>query len=172
MTTYKEYRYGGGNSPFGFLGPLLILAVFFTILFFMAKGLFWLLSWATPVLLILTLIIDYKVIKDFFSFIWKLLKENPWAGVLAVVMIVFAYPFVAGYLFIKALGKRSIKKAMEKVTQEKNTYTDYEEVVEEDDSFLELPPLKRKPEPIRHEKGNVNENVKNDKANEYDDMFK
>ena len=73
------------------------------------------------------------MVRPFSIVAMKLLKENPWAGVLAVVMIVFAYPFVAGYLFIKALGKRSIKKAMEKVTQEKNTYTDYEEVVEEDE---------------------------------------
>jgi len=34
MTEYKEFRVGGSNGPFGFLGPLLILAVFFTILFF------------------------------------------------------------------------------------------------------------------------------------------
>lgn len=161
MTVYKEYRYGGGNSPFGFLGPLLILAVFFTVLFFMAKGLFWLLSWVAPVLLILTLIIDYKVVKDFFTFIFSLLKNNPLVGILALVMIVFAYPFVAGYLFVKALGKKSIKKAIEKVENEKNTYTDYEEVQDEDDSFLELPPLKKK-----------QETVKQTKSNEYDDMFK
>ncbi len=172
MAIYKEYRYGGSNSPFGFLGPLLILAVFFTILFFMAKGLFWLLSWVAPVLLILTLIIHFKVVKDFFIFIGKLLKDNPLAGVLAVLMIIFAYPFVAGYLFIKALGKRSIKKAIDKVQQEKNTYTDYEEVVDEDDSFLELPSLKKTPDPIKHTKASQAESVKHDKANEYDDMFK
>ena len=54
MTEYKEFRVGGSNGPFGFLGPLLILAVFFTILFFVAKGVFWLLSWVAPVLLIAT----------------------------------------------------------------------------------------------------------------------
>jgi hypothetical protein len=172
MAVYKEYRYGGSNSPFGFLGPLLILAVFFTVLFFMAKGLFWLLSWVAPVLLILTLIIDFKVVKDFFIYIGKLLKDNPLAGVLAILMIIFAYPFVAGYLFIKALGKRSIKKAMDKVQQEKNTYTDFEEIVEEDDSFLELPPLNKTHEPAKHKESTKVESVKADKSNEYDDMFK
>jgi hypothetical protein len=161
MTIYKEYRVGGGNSPFGFLGPLLILAVFFGALFFLAKGLFWLLSWVAPVLLIITLVIDYKVVKDFVLFVWKLLKENPAVGVLALVMVIFAYPFVTGYLFIKALGKRSVKNAMDKIEKDKNTYTDYEEVHDEDDSFLELPPLKKKAEP-----------AKQTNTNEYDDIFK
>ena len=161
MANYKEFNIGGGNSSLGFIGPLLILAVFFTTLFFLAKGLFWLLSWVAPVLLIITLVIDYTVVRDFFIFVWKILKENPLMGVLAVLIVLFAYPFVAGYLFIKAMGKRTIKKAMDNVQKEKNTYTDYEEVQNEDDSFLELPPLKKKPEP-----------AKQAKSSEYDDMFK
>lgn len=160
MTIYKEYRVGGSNSPFGFLGPLLILAVFFTALFFLAKGLFWIFSWAALPLLIITLIMDHQVVLDFLKFVWKLLKENTIMGVLAVLLVFFGYPIVAGYLFFKALGKRSIKKVIEKVEQEKNTFTEYEEVVE-DDNFLELPPLKKQPE-----------TSKQSKSNEYDDMFK
>ncbi len=161
MTNFKEFRLGGGSGPFGFLGPFLILAIFFAALFFLAKGMFWLLSWVAPVLLIITIIIDYTVVKDFFVYIWKLLKENPLMGVLAVLMVIFAYPFVAGYLFVKALGKKTIKKAMDNAQKEQSTYTDYEEVQDEDDSFLELPPLKKKSEP-----------EKQAKSSEYDDMFK
>jgi hypothetical protein len=159
MTLYKEYKVGGGNSPFGFLGPLLILAVFFTALFFLAKGLFWILSWVAPVLLIITLIIDHQVVVDFLKFVWKLLRENTLMGVLAVLLIFFGYPIVSGYLFFKALGKRSIKNVIDKAEKENNTYAEYEEVVE-DDSFLELPPLKKPEAP------------KQPKSNEYDDMFK
>ncbi|MBP6566265.1 MAG: hypothetical protein KA270_03800, partial [Saprospiraceae bacterium] len=104
MSVYREFKVGGSNSPFGFLGPLLILAVFFTALFFLAKGVFWLLSWVAPILLIITLIIDYTVVTDFFKFVWKLLKENTIMGILAVLLVVFGYPIVAGYLFFKALG--------------------------------------------------------------------
>lgn len=161
MTDYKEYKIGGSNSPFGFLGPLLILAVFFAALFFLAKGMFWLLSWVAPVLLIITLIIDYNIVKNFFVFIWKLLNDNPVMGILAVLMVIFAYPFVAGYLFVKALGVRTIKKAIGNVQKEQNSYTDYEEVDDEDDSFLDLPSLKKKPEL-----------TKQAKSNEYDYMLK
>jgi len=160
MSVYREYKVGSSNSPFGFLGPLLILAVFFTALFFLAKGVFWLLSWVAPVLLIITLIIDYTVVTDFFKFVWKLLREKTIMGILAVLLVVFGYPIVSGYLFFKALGKRTIKKAYERVEKDKNIFTDYEEVVE-DDNFLELPPLNKRPEaPIQS------------KSNEYDDIFK
>ncbi|MFZ1749222.1 MAG: hypothetical protein WAU01_03490 [Saprospiraceae bacterium] len=160
MTIYKEYKVGGGGSPFGFLGPLLILALFFTALFFLAKGLFWLFSWAAPVLLIITLIMDHTVVVDFFKFVWKLLSENILMGLLAVLLIVFGYPIVAGYLFFKALGKRSIKKVMDNAQREKNVYTDYEEV-DEDDNFLELPELS-------HKSNQPTQSA----TNEYDDMFK
>jgi len=160
MSVYREYKVGSSNSPFGFLGPLLILAVFFTALFFLAKGVFWLLSWVAPVLLIITLIIDYTVVTDFFKFVWKLLREKTIMGILAVLLVVFGYPIVSGYLFFKALGKRTIKKAYERVEKDKNIFTDYEEVVE-DDNFLELPPLNKRLEaPIQS------------KSNEYDDIFK
>ncbi|MBK8350117.1 MAG: hypothetical protein IPL08_21820 [Saprospiraceae bacterium] len=161
MTQFREYRVGGGSSPFGFLGPLLILALFFTALFFLAKGVFWLLSWVAPILLIITLILDYTVVTDFFKFVGKLLRENTIMGILAVLLVIFGYPIVSGFLFFKAIGKRSIKKVVDQVEREKNTYTEYEEVVEEEENFLELPPLNKKPEPTRQTK-----------SNEYDDMFK
>lgn len=167
MSIYKEYRVGGGNSPFGFLGPLLILAIFFTALFFLAKGLFWIFSWATIPLLLVTLVIDHNVVLDFFKFVWKLLKENTLMGIVTVILVFFGYPIVTAYLFFKALGKRSIKKVIEKVEKENNTYTEYEEVVE-DDSFLELPPL-RKQQPEKQQKP---EAPRQQKSNEYDDMFK
>ena len=50
---------------------------------------------------------------------------------------------------------------MEQAEKERNTYTEYEEVVE-DDSFLELPPLQKQAKPTPNP----------EKSNEYDDMFK
>lgn len=162
MTIYKEYRVGGGNNPLGFLGPLLILTIFFAALFFLAKGVFWLLNWVFPVLILITLIVDYKVIVDFFKFVWKLLQENTIMGILAVLLIAFGYPIVAGYLCLKAISRRSIQKVMQEAEKSQNTYTEYEEVVE-DDSFLELPPLQK----------TSKENIqKQANPNEYDDMFK
>ncbi len=161
MTEYKEYRVGGSGGPFGFLGPLIILAIFFTILFFVARGVFWLLSWVAPVLLLITLIIDYKIVTNFLKFVWKLLQENPLMGIVALLLIFFGYPVIAGFLFFKAITKRSLQKAVSRMEKERNTYTEYEEVNDDDDSFLELPPLKNKKE--AH---------KQTRSNDYDEMFK
>ena len=157
---YKEYRMGGSSSPYGFLGPLIILALIFGSLFFLAKGLFWLLSWAAPVLLILTLIIDHKVVTNYFKYVWRMLSENLPFGLLLSAVTIFGYPFVAGYLFFKAYAKRTLKKASEKYQQPQSEFTDYE-VVDEDESFLELPPLNK-----------MKENAKtNNTSNKYDDVF-
>ncbi len=161
MTQYKEFKVGSSNSPFGFLGPLLILTIFFTAFFFLAKGLFWLLSWVAPILLIITLIIDYKIVVNFLKYLWELLKNNTVLGIISVILVVLGYPFVCGFLLLKALGKRSIGKVMEQAEKERNTYTEYEEVVE-DDSFLELPPLQKQAKQAPNPQ----------KSNEYDDMFK
>ncbi len=157
MTVYREYRMGGGSSPFGFLGPLVVLALIFGALFFLAKGLFWVLSWAAPVLLILTLIIDHKIVIDYFKYVWRMLSQNLPFGLVLSAVTIFGYPFVAGYLFFKALAKRSIKKASEKYQQPQNEYTDYE-LVDEDESFLELPPLNKTKEAPNT-------------SNRYDDVF-
>lgn len=162
MTVYKEYRVGGGNSPMGFLGPLLILTLFFGALFFLAKGVFWLLSWVFPILILITLIVDYQVIIDFFKFVWKLLKENTIMGILAVLLIAFGYPIVAGYLCLKAISRRSLRNVMTEAEKNQSTFTEYEEVVE-DESFLELPPLQKNTKSPVQKQAN---------PNEYDDMFK
>lgn len=159
MTTFKEFNVGGsGRGPFGFFGPLLVLALIFTVLYFLASGIFWVLSWVALPIFIITLILDYKVVTDYLEFVFKLLKENTLVGIVAVLVTFFAYPFVAGYLFMKALGKRQIKKMMDHVEKEKNTYSDYQEVKEVED-FLELPPLPKK------------QAQPQSRNNEYDDMF-
>jgi len=163
MAVYKEFKVGSGNSPFGFFVPLLILAVFFAALFFLAQGIFWLFSYIAPVFLIAALILDYKVVLGFFQFIWKLLKEKTLFGIVAIILTFFGYPFVSAYLFFKALSSKTIKNVQKKMEVEQNTYTEFEEVADEDTTFLELPPL--------HSQKQENSRPQA-KTSEYDDMFK
>jgi hypothetical protein len=163
MTIHGSFNVGGGGnrSPFGFFGPLLILAVFFIALFYLAKGVFRALSWVAPFLLVAILILDYKTIIDYINFVFKLLKENTVMGVIAVLVTFFGYPFVLGFLLLKVLGKRQLNKMGERIKKEHNTYTDYEEVKEEKDDFLELPQIPRREQPKAEPR-----------TNDYDDMFK
>lgn len=158
MTMYKAYRMGGNNNPFGFLGPLLILTIFFAALFFIARGIFKLLAFVAPFILIITLILDYKVVLNFLKSTLKLLRENTMVGLIAIILGIIGYPIVLGYLFFKALGSRNNKKRFAKTEINQNTFTEFEEIVE-DDEFLELPPIKQPQQPPKEE------------DNKYDHLF-
>lgn len=169
MTVFKEFQLGGGGpqgggrSPFGGFAGLLSLALFMMVAFFLFKGIFWILSWAAPVLLLATLIMDYTVVTDFIKFLVKLLKDNPLFGVVAIVLSLVAYPFTAGFLFFRAMMRRAIKKVQqpraethatgEKVNDiDDDGFADYEEI-----ESLDLPEIEVEKPEIRN--------------NDYDQMF-
>jgi hypothetical protein len=64
----------------------------------------------SPILLIATLIIDIKVIKDYFAMLGRWLRTNTPVGVIALILSVVLYPFPIAYLFLKAIMKRKVKK--------------------------------------------------------------
>lgn len=155
---YTEYNAQGKGNPLGPVGGIIFLLLILVGLYFIAKGIFSLLYWAAPVLILATLVIDYKTILGYFQFIGRMLKSNTVVGILMILLTVFAYPIVSGFLFAKAVTKRYIKKKIAEKEQVK--YAEYEDVTEtEDAEFLELP------DPPEYEK-------QQDRAkNEYDDMF-
>lgn len=163
MTIHKQYNFGGSNNPLGSYGGLVILILFFVLLYFVAKGIFTILSFAAPVLFLASLLIDYTATIDFFKFIVRLFKNNVLVGILAVLLVVVGYPIVAGFLFFRSIIRRKLKGMNEEMKQrQEGQYADYEileenveESVEED--FLELPELEK-------------EVPKED--SEYDDLFK
>ncbi|MEE9437995.1 MAG: hypothetical protein V3V14_03275 [Saprospiraceae bacterium] len=144
MSNNKGYSFiGGKGNPLGSTGMIIGLIVVMVALFFLAQGVFWLLSKLAIGLFIIALIMDYTVVTDYLKFVWKLLKENPIMGIIAIVLTVVGYPVVAGLLFGKALMKRQIKKVFgplqEKAAAEEE-FTDFEEI---EDDVLELPKLKK-----------------------------
>lgn len=165
MTIFKEFQLGGdsqggGGSPFGGIAGLITLTVFMMVVFFLFKGLFWILSLVAPVLLITTLILDYTVVTDFGKFLIKSLKDNPLFGIMAIVLSLAAYPFTTGFLFFRAMMRRVIMKVHQPEEEifaaGENVndvgFSDYEEV-----ETLELPEVK-----IKKAKG---------KNNDHDQMF-
>ena len=121
---------------------LAILAVLFFGLFFLAKGLFTILSYLTPILLILALIIDYTVVVNYGKMILKHLRENIGLGIVILLVTIFAYPFVAAYLAGKAFLTKRLKSYEANFnTEREEEFTPYEDITEE---VLDLPPLKEK----------------------------
>lgn len=161
MTIYKEFSFGGKKSPLGSFGGILGLALFLVAMYFLVKGIFWILGILTPVFLICAAIFDYKVFIDYFNFIIKLLKENPVFGLVMILITIVAFPAVSGYLFIKAWGRKKVKDYEKQVKNESERFDQYEEVKDEED-FLELPKVQHKQEVTRQTPD----------QNEYDGLFK
>ncbi len=110
-------------------------------LFYVARGIFTLLAWAAPVLLILTLIIRHQVILSYGKMVLNLLKKNPLMGVVAIILTIIGFPIVAFALFGKALLDRKIDKLGDlREEAYKDEFVEYEEL--EDDS-LQLPDMEK-----------------------------
>lgn len=138
------------------INPLFLLlgvAVFFVALFYLAKGIFTLLSWAFPVFLVGALILDYKVVLGYVKWLFNSLKSNPVFGIVATVLTVLGIPFVSVFLFLRALASRG----MDPGVAVKNTQGDYIPYEEVEDDFLDLTQ-------IEAQKKNID--------NEYSDVFK
>lgn len=164
MTVYKEFSFGGNQRPMGNFGPIIGLILFLVLAYFIIKGLFTVLAIAAPFLLLLAAILDYTVIIDFAKFIFKMLKENPIFGLVAIVLTIVGYPVVFGYLFAKAWMRRRVKKYGEQVQKERNRYDEYEEVKtqkEEEEDFLILPKVEK---PVEVKKPGT--------ESDYDNLFK
>jgi hypothetical protein len=143
---------------------LIMLVATLVILYFLVKGLYSLATAILPVLIIATLIIDYKVYLDFGRSLVKLIRNNLVWGLLASTATFFLFPFVALFLFGKALLFRMAKSKgfipdSRKPATHEDEYLDFEEVREEI-SIIELPPIKPR-----------DTKVHNTKRNDYDDFF-
>lgn len=154
-------------NPFNAIGAILVAIMVLLGLFFLAKLAFKILFFASPLLIIGAAIIDYTVITDFVKWVFKMLKENPLMGIAAIMLTIFGFPVIAGFLFGKAYLRKKVRKMASKYDVEtKGEIVDYEEVqdVEEDFERLELPP-KRKAEPIREKRAEENS------SDDYEQLF-
>ncbi|MFT6337141.1 MAG: hypothetical protein ACJATI_003903 [Halioglobus sp.] len=176
MTTIKQYRIGGnpnggGGGPFGMIGSLIMLTLGLILAYMVIKGVFTLLFWLSPVLLIAGVAVDPKGALNIGKSFITLSKKNPLIPIGIVILSALWFPVIpgvmgaltGGFLVAKYFVKKKIKKVFNQHTpqessEESQEFVDYEEVNEEED-FLNLPPVEPKAEPQK--KSN----------NEYDNMF-
>jgi len=140
---------------FDSIASLLLLIAFIVALFFILRGVFILLSYAAPVLLIAAFIIDRSVVINYVKWLGGLVKSKPWMGIAAIVLSLVGYIVVFPYLFIKALLKKKVKDVQQKYEREqRGELIDFEEIESKPNfqDMLELPPMeKRKPMEKRSE---------------------
>ena len=176
MTTVRQYRLGGnpnggGGGPFGMIGSIIMLILGLLLAYMVIKGVFTLLFWLSPVLLIAGIAIDPKGALNLGKSLITLAKKNPLIPIGIVILSALWFPVIpgiigaltGGFLLSKYFVKKKIKKvfnqhAPQETQEETEEFVEYEEVNEEED-FLKLPSVEPRAEP--QSKTN----------NEYDNMF-
>jgi hypothetical protein len=130
-----------GNGIFGFIFLVLLLVG----LFFLAKSIFTLLAWASPVLIVGALILNPRTVLNYLKFVLSLVQRNPLAGIIAIILSVIGFPVLSGVLFGKAILDRKVRRlhSAHEASQAAE-YVDYEEVIKpEKKDALDLPPLEK-----------------------------
>ncbi len=98
-------------------------------LFFVAKGIFWVLAKAAFFLLAGALLIHYKTVLDFGKWLWNTILTNPLQGIFLTALGVLLYPVLFAYLFMRALVNRKVSKLQNAVKQEREgEWVDFEEL--------------------------------------------
>lgn len=128
MNQFQFKSYDKSNS---WLGIIIIVAIIFFI-FFIIQNLYKLFALLAPVFLILTAILDYRVIAKFGIVIYELLRYRTVLGILAVIFSIIGLPFVSAAMFFNAFMNFKTKR------RNKKRYIDYEEVSDKDDDILIL----------------------------------
>ena len=158
----RETQYS--RSPFAGILGLLVFVFLIYILSRMLIGaisLIWgIMAFIAPILIVLSLFLNFNVVKNFVGHIIGTYKKDVTRGILYTLGSVVGYPFVSLYLFYKALTSRRKQKDEEAKVKNKKKgedYVDYEEV-DDDEDFLVLDDLDI-------------EEAQEEPLNRYDDLF-
>lgn len=122
------------------LNPLFSVLIFLAVvigIFFAAQFIYKILLWASPVLLLLTFIFDYRVPINFVKLLIAFTRQNLIAGIFFIVLSVIFFPVISLFLLFKAMFNKKVKKFTDQVTQENESFVPYEEV--EDEPLITVP---------------------------------
>jgi hypothetical protein len=132
------YQYSSAGQSFrrfpgGSLGCLIAVVLVCVGLYYLLQGLYHLLLWAAPALLVLALIINWRVFPNTLNHWVKTLETNPLSALLSLALAVVAFPFFALYLFLKALGYRKMEQLRQQFGEAQKPrdsaeYAEFEEI--------------------------------------------
>lgn len=138
-------RQSGFNFKLDGLTAIVFFILFFVGLYLLIQGIYNLLYYAAPFLLVGALIVDHKSVLNYGKWILKQLQSNPLMGIGIILINVLVFPFVCAFLFAKALFKKKVRDITKDMEAERSgEFIEYEEVKNE---TLELPPLQQRKEP-------------------------
>lgn len=151
----------------GGIGCLIFGVLFLVVAYYILKGVFALLWWAAPALFVLTLILDWRVVADTGKSFLKLLERNPLGGLLAAGLGIVAFPILALYLFLSAIGRRRANRMMgtagSRPAPGEEEFAEFEEL---ESRPKNTPPLEPPPMPEKEP-----QKAPEKPQNPYDDIF-
>ena len=156
------------------LGCLIGSVLGLVLVYYLLRGLWTLLYWAAPILVVLAVIINWLAVADTGKSYLNFLRTNPLGGILVLIVSVFAFPLLSLYLFLKAIGNRQLETMESTFGQARGTqkrepepeFTDFEEL----ESRLKNPPPMAKQE-MPAQEPDVQKPPKQ-APNPYEDLFK
>lgn len=124
MGNRKEFQIKGNTWVM-----IIVLVAALIAVFFIARGIFKILSFLAPILLIAAAIIDHTVIVNYAKGLVDLTKRNLLVGLGAILLSVIGYPVVFAYLLGRALMNKKIKNMEEEERiHREGKLVDYEEL--------------------------------------------
>ena len=111
MNNNYFYR-SSGNFGQTIIGILLLVG-FFIGLFWLARGIFSILTWAAPFVILLAVIVNYKVVTGYVEWLWTILKKDTLMGVVYALLSFFGFPILAAYLLFKAFAVRKLDRIVQ-----------------------------------------------------------
>lgn len=135
---------------------VLFLVLFIVAMYYILKGLFYLLYFTAPVMLIALLIIDHRIFVSHFKAAFSKIRQNPAVGILSFILQIIGLPFVLAYLLMKALFVRKLRSVEDRIrTQREGEFVEFEDVTEVKND-IHLPRLKE---------------AEKEKPNQYNSLF-
>lgn len=92
---------------------LIFMAAIVWFIFFLFKSIYSILALAAPFLIIAAMVINRKVVLSYGKMVLGLLQKNTITGVLAVLLTIFAFPFVAAILLALAIMNKKADTIIE-----------------------------------------------------------
>jgi hypothetical protein len=159
MQYHKSFQ-TSNNNPFSSIIGVVLGILFLLGLFFVARFIFTILYYLSPVMLIAALIIDYKTVTGYGKWLVDKVKTNPLLGIGGILLTILAFPLVSLFLLGKALFKKKVREVEQEVErQQEGEYVDFEELNSEPMDLKRLEEQFREQENLKRRRGN------------YDDFF-
>ena len=159
MQYHKSFQ-TSNNNPFSSIIGVVLGILFLLGLFFVARFIFTILYYLSPVMLIAALIIDYKTVTGYGKWLVDKVKTNPLLGIGGILLTILAFPLVSLLLLGKALFKKKVREVEQEVErQREGEYVDFEELNSEPMDLKRLEEQFREQENLKRRRGN------------YDDFF-